>query len=273
MFTRLKTAGSGHTRPATIPSRRETTNAVAYMTPINLLRLWRARLSSRPMLVQESLAVIGIAVGVALLYASQVASTSLSGSVQQLTSQIIGDSQQLQVEARGPNGLDESVLQQLARLPGVGSAVPVLEQPATVIGPTGSQAVDLLGTTPQFASAGGRLLRRFSNRQLAQLHAIALPQPIAEDIGASPLVTVKIQIGANVVRTFLATTLEEREIGGLVRSPIAIAPIAYAQKLADMPGKVTRIFVRPIAGRRQKVAIELDRLAAHAHFNVEPADF
>jgi putative ABC transport system permease protein len=225
------------------------------------------------MLVQESLAVIGIAVGVALLFASQIASTSLSGSVQQLTSQIIGDSQQLQVEARGPGGLDESVLQQVARLPGVGSAVPVLEQPATVIGPTGSQAVDLLGTTPQFASVGGRLLRRFSNRQLARLHAIALPQPVAEDIGASSLVTVKIQIGANVVRTFLAATLEEREIGGLVRSPVAIAPIAYAQKLAEMPGKVTRIFVRPIAGRGQKVALELDRIAAHAHFNVEPADF
>jgi len=243
------------------------------MTPINLLRLWQARLSSRAMLVQESLAVMGIAVGVALLFASQVAATSLSGSVEQLTSQIIGDSQQLQVEARGPDGLDESVLQQVGRLPGVGSAAPVLEQPATVIGPTGSQAVDLLGTTPQFASAGGRLLRRFSNRQLARLHVIAVPQPIAEAIGASSLVTIRIQIGANVVPTFLAATLEEREIGGLVRSPVAIAPIAYAQKLAGLPHRLTRIFVMPVAGREKQVARELDRLAARAHFNVEPADF
>jgi putative ABC transport system permease protein len=243
------------------------------MTPTNLVRLWRARLGSGAMLVQEGLAVMGIAVGVALLFASQVASTSLTGSVQQLTNQIIGHSQQLQVEARGPEGLDESLLRQVARLPDVRSAVPVLEEPATVIGPTGSQTVDLLGTTPQFASAGGPLLRRFNNSQLARVHAIALPQPVAEGIGASSLQAVKIQIGANVIRTFLAATLDEHEIGELVHSPVAIAPVAYVQTIAGLTGRVTRIFVRPVAGREQAVAMELNRLAAQAHVNVEPADF
>jgi putative ABC transport system permease protein len=248
-------------------------SALAYMTPTNLLRLWRARLSSRTMLVQECLAVLGIAVGVALLFASQVASTSLTGSVQQLTNEIIGHSQQLQVEARGPGGIDEHLLGQLTRLPGVRSALPVLEQPATVIGPSGSRAVDLLGTTPQFASDSGPLLRRFSGRQLAHLHAIALPQPLVEDIGADDLQDVKIQVGAKIVRTYLGASLDEREIGALAQSPVAIATVAYAQQLAGMTGRVTRIFVRPLAGREQQVRVELNRLAAQDHFNVEPADF
>lgn len=246
---------------------------MAYMTPVNLVRLWRARLSSRAILVQECLAIAGIAVGVALLFASQVASTSLTGSVQQLSNEIIGHSQQLQVEARGPSGIDERLLGQVARLPGVRSALPVLEQPATVTGPSGSQAVDLLGTTPQFAGAGGPLVRRFRNSELAHVHAIVLPQPIAEDIGVNSLETVKIQIGASVVRTLLAATLGEREIGGLVRSPIAVAPIAYAHTIAGMAGRVTRIFVQPAPGQKHAVAAELDRLAARAHFNVEPANF
>ena len=55
------------------------------------------------MLIQESLAVLGIAVGVALLFASQVASQSLDGSVRQLTHQLVG-STQYQLDARGPTG-------------------------------------------------------------------------------------------------------------------------------------------------------------------------
>jgi putative ABC transport system permease protein len=243
------------------------------MTPSNLLRLWRARLSSRAMLVQEALAVVGIAVGVALLFASQVASTSLSGSVQQLTNEIIGRNQQIQVDARGPAGFDEQLLGQVARLPGVRSAVPVLEQSATVIGRKGSQAIDLLGTTPQFATAGGPIVRHLSTRQLAHIHAIALPQPVGEHIGAGSLDPIKIQIGARVVPTLLAVTLSEHQIGALIGSPVALAPIAYAQRITGMARRLSRIFVRVAAGQEALVSRELAVLARRANVNVEPADF
>jgi putative ABC transport system permease protein len=243
------------------------------MTPENLLHLWRARLSSRAMLIQECLAIVGIGVGVALLFASQVASTSLTGSAQELNRQLIGHGDQLQLEARGPAGVNEDLLEQVNRLPDVQSAFPLLQQPATVIGPNGRHAVELFGVTPQFAASGGPLLRRFSDRQLAHLHAIALPQPIANEIGAGALQPVDLQIGASVIRTLLAATLGESDIGGLVNSPLAMAPLAYAQKVAGMTGKVTRIFVRPTAGHDDRVRAELARLAASVHVNVEPADF
>jgi putative ABC transport system permease protein len=260
-----------HRRPHGRDARHE--RATPYMTPDNVLNLWRARLSSRVMLVQECLAMLGIAVGVALLVAAQIASTSLSGSVQELTSQIVGHSQQFQLEARGPNGMDEGVLEEAARLPGVRSALPVLEQAATVIGPSGRQAVDLLGTTPRLADSDGRLFRRFTNQQLEHLPAIALPDQIASDIGAGSLQTVQIQIGARVVRTLLGATLGEGDIGGLAHSPVAIAPVAYAQKLAGTPRRVTRIFVRPAAGHAVQVERALRRLAARNNVNVDPADF
>ncbi len=225
------------------------------------------------MLVQEALAVVGIAVGVALLFASQVASTSLSGSVQQLTNEIIGSHQQLQIDARGPSGFDEQLLGRVSRLPGVRGAAPVLEQSATVIGPKGSQAVDLLGTTPQFATAGGPVVQRLSTRPLAHVHAIVLPQPIGEKIGASSLEAIKIQIGARVVHTLLAATLSEHQIGALIGSPVAVAPIAYAQKITGMSGRISRIFVRVTAGREALVNHELQGLARQANVNVEPADF
>jgi hypothetical protein len=53
------------------------------MRPSGLWRLYRRRLRAR--LVQELLAVLGIAGGVALVFAAIVAATSLTGSIQQLT--------------------------------------------------------------------------------------------------------------------------------------------------------------------------------------------
>ena len=53
------------------------------MRPANVLRLYRVRLRARAM--QECLAIAGIATGVALLFASQVASRSLQSSAAQLS--------------------------------------------------------------------------------------------------------------------------------------------------------------------------------------------
>jgi putative ABC transport system permease protein len=239
---------------------------------MDVLLLYRARLRARAVLVQEGLAILGIAVGVALLFATQVAGTSLNRSVQELTRQVVG-STQLQFDARGPDGFDERLLGQVRRLPGVSVALPVLEQQANVIGPDGERAVDLIGTDPQFARLSGSLLRRFSAEQLAAQRAIALPAPVAEAVGAGALQTIKLQIGARVVTTLLGATLHQGDIGGLVHSPIALAPVAYAQHIAGLDGRITRIFVQVEPDRFHEVQRELTILAASAGANVEPADF
>ena len=154
----------------------------ARMKPLGILHLYRVRARAR--FVQEALAAIGIAVGVALLFASWVASTSLNGSVDQLTTGLIGQSR-LQLEARGPEGFPEGLLAQVQQLPGVRSAAPVLEAQANVLGPSGTQSVALVGADPRFVRFGGSLLRHFSAAALARQQAFALPAPVAERIGAS----------------------------------------------------------------------------------------
>ncbi len=243
------------------------------MSLLDILWLYRARLRARAVLGQECFAILGIAIGVALLFASQVASTSLAHSVSQLTSQIVGDTQ-LQLDARGPAGFDERLLGEVRHIPGVRTALPVLEQQANVIGPGGLQrSVDLIGTDPRFAHFAGALLRRFSAKQLAAQQAIALPAPLAEEIGAGPLETIKLQIGASVVPTLLGATLGEGDIGGLVHSPVALAPVGYAQTITGMKGRITRIFVQSQPGREREVRAGLQRLAATAPVDVEPSDF
>jgi putative ABC transport system permease protein len=237
-----------------------------------ILYIYRARLRARLMLVQELLAIVGIAVGVALLFASQVASTSLNGSVAQLTNEIVGG-MQFQVKARSPQGFDQRLLAEVGRIPGVLAVLPVLERQVSLIGPTGEESIDLIGTDPRLAHLGGPLLSHFSYAQLERQHALALPAPAARSIGAGPLQPVRLRVGARVVPTLVGATLEEADIGGLIHSPVALTPVAYAQQITGMRDRITRILVRSDARHRREVQARLGSLAVAEHLNAEPASF
>ena len=262
-----------------------------------ILFIYRARLRERAIVVQDLLAVLGIAVGVALLFASQVAGTSLDSSVRELSKQLVGATQ-YQLDARGPEGVSERVAGEAQSLPGVRAALPLLEQQASVIGPRGRASVDLLGGDPRLAQVGGPLLRRFSSGRLAFQEAIALPAALAAQIGAGPPLVpagalqhtraravglpaaglarvrpIELQIGAHVVRTLLGITLLEAEVGALADSRVALAPIAYVQRVAGMRGRVSRVFIQVQPGRQAMARASLGRLAVARRLNLEPADF
>ncbi len=102
------------------------------MRPRNALHLYRVRARAR--IVQELFAVVGIAAGVALLFASQVASESLSSSVAQLSRGIVGKAT-LQLLARDPHGMPQGLLGEVRALAGVRAAAPLLEASANARGP------------------------------------------------------------------------------------------------------------------------------------------
>jgi putative ABC transport system permease protein len=235
--------------------------------------IYEARLGARAVLVQEGFAVVGIAVGVALLLASQISSTSLTHSEAQLNTQLLGGAQ-VQLDARGGEGFSEGLLDRVRALPGVLVALPMLERQVNLTGPGGERSVDLIGVDLRLVHAGGRLRSRFAAEQFATLPAVALPEPLADEIGATgQLARVKVQIGARVERTLVAATLREADIGGLVHNPIAIAPIAYAQRLAGARGELSRIFVRYQPTSANTVRAALARLAARSNLNFVPAGF
>lgn len=234
----------------------------------SLLHLYRVRLRSR--LVQELLALAGIAVGVSLVFAALVANTSLTGSVRQLTSGIVGQTR-FQLAARSPDGFDQRLLAEVQRLRGVKAAAPVLEVQANVIGPQGSRSVLFVGGDPRFARLGGALLRHFTAAQLRAQQALALPAPLADALGVSLGDSVRVQIGGVTVPVPLGAELQQHDIGSLVYSPVAIAPLLFAQKISGMTGRVTRIFVEPLPGRDREVQAGLRGLAA-GRLNVRAAD-
>lgn len=231
----------------------------------------RGRLRARSVVGQGLLAVLGITVGVALLFASQVASQSLDGSVRQLASQLVAGTQ-YQLDGRSSEGFAESVVGEVRAVRGVRAALPLIEQSATVIGPKGQASIDLIGADPRFARVGGPLLRRFSARQLARQRAIGLPEQIASAIGVQAFENATLQVRGFARETFVGATLGSKEVGKLADSQIALAPISYAQQVTGNTGRITRVFVKV---RPQDTAAALSGLrsiAAAHHLNLAPAD-
>ncbi|HEY1450942.1 MAG TPA: FtsX-like permease family protein [Solirubrobacteraceae bacterium] len=235
----------------------------------SILRLYRVRLRAR--LTQELFAVLGIAIGVALLFASQVANTSLDGSVQRLSNGIVGK-MRYQLAARDSAGFDERLLSEVASLRGVQAAAPVLELNANVVGPSGQRSVDLVGTDPRLARLGGRIAQRVSALQLTGGASVfTLSAQLAKGVGVTSIRTVDLQIGASSRRALLVPQLLESGAAGLGESPIALAPLRSVQRMSGMRGRLTSIYVRTRASNAASVKAGLQRIAA-GRLNVRPAD-
>jgi putative ABC transport system permease protein len=235
----------------------------------NLLHLYRIRVRAR--LVQELLALVGIAVGVALLYAASVANTSLTESVARLTAGIVGDAR-FQVEARSADGFDERLLGRVERLPGVWAAAPMLDLQANVVGPGGRRSVLLVGGDPRFARLGGAFVRAFRSDEFARQRVVALPAPLARSLGLSLGGAGALEIAGRRRETVVGALLDRPDVGDLAASPVVIAPLAYVQELAGLRGRVTRVYVMPAPGRARQVEAGLRGLAGD-RLNVRPALF
>jgi putative ABC transport system permease protein len=240
----------------------------------SVIHLYRVRLRSR--LVQELLALAGIAVGVGLVFAALIANASLTGSVRQITDGLVGDAR-FQLAARGPDGFDERLLVDVRRIDGVKAAAPIVEAQANLVGPKGRRSVLLVGGDPRFARLGGRLLRRFRAPELPSLaafnrqQALALPAPTAKALGLSLGQPIRVEVGTRVVRLSVDAELERRHVGPLAESPVAMVPLGFAQEIAGLSGRLSRIYVQPEQGRDTEVEAGLRRLAG-GRLNVRAAD-
>jgi putative ABC transport system permease protein len=239
--------------------------------PRNVLHLYRVRLRAR--LLQECFAVVGIAAGVALLFASQVATSSLSSSVAQLSQGIVGNAK-LQLLARSPQGFAASTLAQVRAIPGVRAAAPLLEASTKAGGPRASRSVELVGVDSSLTALGGALVRNTSPSSFAGVEVVALPAPLAHTLGVSKFGDeITFRLNGRVAEAGLYEQLHASQIGPLTSSPIAVAPLAASQEMSGLYGRYSRILVEPARGRERAVRTALLALAAGAHLNLEPASY
>ncbi len=234
-----------------------------------LLLFYRRHLRVQPL--RELMAVAGVAAGVALLFAVQVAHHSITGSFEQVAHGVAGNAT-LELAARGPTGFDQNVAEEVQRTNGVKAAAPILTESVIAVGPAGQRALTLVGATEQVTALEGKLSSAFQRAGVqARSGFLLLTGPTAEAIGARVGGKVDVLIDGRTERMTLAASVGAKAIGGAAQSPIAAAPLAIVQSVAGLPGRVSRVLIEPRPGSETAVRNALAKRYG-ATLDVRPID-
>jgi putative ABC transport system permease protein len=234
-----------------------------------LLRFYRRHLRVQP--VRELMAVVGVAAGVALLFAVQIANSSVTGAFEQAVHGVAGRAT-LEVAARSPEGFDESVSEQIANTPGIHAAAPILTQQVVAVGPKANRALTLVGADERLTALGGELISRFERyAEVSRRGLLVLTQPTAEAIGATRGSVVAIKIGERTEHLALDAIVPNDQLGPLAESPIAATSLPVVQVLARLPNRITRVLIEPAAGHEAQVRTALTQRFGRG-LNVRPVD-
>ena len=217
--------------------------------------------------VQELLAGLGVAIAVALVLATTIASQSVAGSAGEVVHTVVGPAS-LQLRARAADGVQETLLARVEHLPGVQQAAPILEQTATIRAANGNHVtVDLAGADTSLVvldglahtlptavlSSGGVGLSTTTARALRIVAPTSSP-------GTAPTVTLDLRGTATPIR--VSAVLGSETFHALSQAQVAVMPLADLQRLAGLPHRVSRILVQVRPGRESAVRSELRTLAA-----------
>ena len=250
-----------------------------------LFRLYWKR--ARNQLVQEALAVLGIAIGVALIFAVEIANTSVPASVRSLYHELVGKAS-IEVAARSPEGFRQSLVAKVGEAPGVFGAAGVLESRITLIGPRGQAELTLFGAEPAIGAIGGPLVHRVSLRELetvapsagteaaerlqgAHIPTIALPEGPARALGAAAGQLLTVDTRGRSVLVLCARVLGPNIAGAATESPVALAPLSSVQSITGLEHRLTRVMVKPQAGQEALARRSLAGVAG-ARLNVRSSE-
>lgn len=231
-----------------------------------LLYFYGRRLRTRP--VQELLAGVGIAIGVALVFAVQVANSSITDASSAIVRGITGTAS-LQIRARDANGLDAHLLKRVTQLSGVSRAALILEQSASLVGPNGRPvAIDLASAGSNLLSLNGSTTRSISERAPSR-PGVILTSSSASALGLSSLASradgrparVLLEVRGQAVTAEVLAVLGPETLGPLSGAMAAVAPLSFVQKITGLSGRATRILVTAKPDQERKVRRELTALA------------
>jgi putative ABC transport system permease protein len=212
-----------------------------------LLLFYTRHLRVQPL--RELMAIAGVAAGVALLFAVQVAHRSITGSFEEITHGVAGHAT-LELAARRPEGFNQNIAEAVEHMPEVRATAPIFEQPIVVVGPRGRRAVTLLGANEQIDALGGSLALEFQRvGEASKVGLLVLTEHTAREIGARRGHEVTVLVAERTEHLTLDAVAPSAKIGPVAESPVAAAPLPIVQALAKQPGQLTRVLIQPRPGR------------------------
>ena len=172
--------------------------------------------------------------------------------------------------ARSAQGFDERTAA-ARRLPGVQVAAPVLRENVTLRSPRGEEAVQLIGVTPSLEALGGVPAQELEAGGALLKGGLGLPAGVARALGVHAGGPLRSASNGAIHDVRVRVVLNGDGAGSIADSPVAVAVLEVAQALAERPGRVSEVLIRPLPGEERTVSRELARLAG-SRLDVRPAD-
>ncbi|MEZ4672749.1 MAG: FtsX-like permease family protein [Caldilineaceae bacterium] len=210
------------------------------------LRLAWRHARRRPL--QSLFFVLGVAIGVAMIVAIDLANGSAARAFQLGTETVTGKTTHQIIG--GPNGLDESIYTELRTGLGYRLSAPIVESYVTALA-LDAQPMRLLGVDPfaeapfrSYLGAGGGASgpADYLTPLMVQPDSALISSVVAERYGLAVGDTIAVQVGSSTKELTLVGLLEpsdvlsRRALDGLI-----ITDIAAAQELLDRVGRLDRI--------------------------------
>ncbi len=185
-----------------------------------------------------AVALLAIALGVALGYAVQLINQSALGELAQALRTLSGDAD---LTVRGPReGFDETLYPQIARLPGVAVASPMVEVEVNLRDREQALRVLVVDVFSAAQIQPGLLAEAADLADTLRADTVFLSPAASEWLGAEPGNEVWVQVGLREAPLRVAGTLRTDGTG----QRLAVMDIAGAQWLLDRQGRLTRIDVK-----------------------------
>jgi len=212
--------------------------------PSIILRLALRYISRR--LFQSGLFVLGVALGVAVVVAIDIASAS-AGRAFTLSSESIVGRATHQISG-GPNGFDSSLYARLRLELGFKVSAPIVTEIARIAGSEG--ALRLLGVDPlaeppfrsYLADEAETVDYAALNRLIAEPGAVVISEALARRLGLALESELQISAGGRFSPARVVGILQPADTASKqALDDLIIADIASAQEIADMSGRLSRI--------------------------------
>lgn len=229
------------------------------MGAIRLLNL--RRIPRQPL--RSGLGVLAVAAGISLTVAVLVAASSVKSGISSFNHRLAGPAPLRVIGAPARGGLSESMTERVAGVPGVASAVPVVQAVTIARAADGRQLITVaLGVDCRIEALVGAIgCDPAALARAADTTPPVLSAAFARQLGAAGV--VRTDSGPVSVNGALASP----RLDLINRGRVAIFPLPVAQRLFSRPDRIDAIYVQPTAGT--SVAVLQRRLATA----VGPANF
>lgn len=232
-----------------------------------LFRLARRYISRR--FLQSLLFVLGVALGVAMVIAIDIANGSAKQAFNLSTESITGKATH-QIVA-GSNGLPDEVYRQVRVDLGIRASAPLVTEYVRGVG-LGEQPLRLLGIDPfaeaPFRSYFGQTQNQGVNRLgfddltrfLTEPNTVLINQTLADRFNVQAGDTITLQAGTRQIGVQVVGLLQaEDRVSAQALDDLILTDIATAQEIVGMPGRLSRIDLILPANNNQTI---LDQITA-----------